>query len=96
MYVRNHAVRRYSERVLGLTFGGTFDHAMARVEDSSGLTVADIRNLIIDDVSPRLPATVLYRGTRRVVKGLDAKYVINRNMVHTCYRGNEIREWDDD
>lgn len=96
MWVRNHAVRRYSERVLGLSFRGTFDEAMESVHKSSGLTVSDIRTRIIEDVTPGCPATVLFRGTRRVVRGVHARYVVNEGCVHTCYIGNELAEIEDD
>lgn len=90
MHIRNHCVRRYCERVLGYELSGDFDRAMASFERHSGLTIADIRSRIIADVRPGIPATVLFRGTRKVVRGIHARYVVNQGSVHTCYRGDEF------
>lgn len=93
MYVANHAVRRYAERVLNIQSNKPFKHAMDVVYYRTGLTADDIRNRIMADCLPGIPATVLFRGTRRVVRGVHARYVVNQRIVHTCYIGNE---YDDD
>lgn len=89
MYVANHAVRRYAERVLNVQTNKPFHHAMLVVYHQTGLTTEDIRQRIRDDVIPGIPATVLFRGTRRVIRGVHARYVVNQRAVHTCYVGNE-------
>ncbi len=96
IYITNHAVRRYAERVLGVQSRGDFDSAMVVVEARTGLGVEDIRNQIRDDVGPGIPATVMFRGTRKVVRGVRARYVLNERKVHTCYLGNELETDDED
>ena len=89
LYVTNHAVRRYAERVLKVNANGPFQSAMRYVEDATGLTVDEIRSMIIDDVEPRVPHMVLFKRSRRVIRGIHAKYVVNDCAVHTCYIGDE-------
>lgn len=95
MHVANHAVRRYAERVLHVQTRKPYKLAMEIVYSQTGLTADDIRQRIRDDVVPGLPATVLFRGTRRVVRGVHARYVVNKRIVHTCYIGNEY-DYDDE
>jgi len=97
--VTRHAVRRYLERVMGFDF--TFcdkhrlnDHFAVDVAcDQLGIDRAAVEAEIALEVAPRMPETVRLRGTRRIVTGVKAKYVVEHGrVVMTVYPSDWKRD----
>jgi hypothetical protein len=88
--VTQHAQRRYLERIVGVDFS-PFDRR--RIEDGeavsavcaeAGIAPDFVNSLIANEVDARVPATARLRGSRCVVKGLTARYVVvDGNFVAT-------------
>lgn len=84
--VTDHAVRRYIERVVG--FGCYSNHdwrEIVRFENASGKSADDIVALIAHEVEAAVPHTVIRNGTRRVIRGQTARFVIEAGRVMTVY-----------
>jgi hypothetical protein len=92
--ITHHAVRQYITRVLGVRLKQSLGdyEAICEFEHRTGTSRREIYKIINSDVTPRLPLTVLNRGTRRVIKGETARYVVDEGRVITCYTGDEDRD----
>jgi hypothetical protein len=80
--VTEHAKRRYLERIVGVDFS-PFDRrrigdgdAVAAVCAEAGIAPDYVNGLIENEVDARVPATARLRGSRCVVKGQTARYVV--------------------
>lgn len=91
--ITTHAVRRYIESVVRFPCYARSDwKAIATFEIRTGRTEHEIEDLIRADVTERIPATVLSNGTRKVIKGECARYVVQDGCVVTCWEISEAAE----
>jgi len=87
--VSQHAKRRYLERISGFDFT-SFDRkglgdriAVEAACEAEGISPDDLERLICGEVECRVPATVRMRGSRCVVRGETARYVVQGAVVTT-------------
>ena len=82
IHVTRHAQRRYLERIAGVDFSA-FDRR--RISDGAAVTavLAEARiapdfvwTIIATEVEPLVPATARNRGSRCIVRGVTARYVV--------------------
>lgn len=92
LIVKVHAIRRYLERVEKFCERGSDHRVIKMFEAATGLREGQIVERMLRDVEGSVPATVLFNGTRRMVRGTTARYVIDRGAIVTCYTGNEAEE----
>lgn len=84
--ISTHAVRRYIERIIGFPCYTHNDwRAIARFEKMTGNSADSIEDIIRSDVESRVPATVIAKRSRKIVKGETARFVIEDGEVVTCY-----------
>jgi hypothetical protein len=95
--ITHRAMRRYIERVVGLRINRSLTdyQAIAEFEAQTGTHRNDLYKIIHSDVTPRLPITVLNRGTRRVIKGENARYIVDEGKVVTCYTADQARDYQE-
>lgn len=90
--VTRHAMRRYLERIMGFDFAACDRHRLGDYLsvhvacDELGIDPDFIAAKITNEVDPRLPEIVRLRGSRRVVTGETAKFIIEGGRyVMTVY-----------
>jgi hypothetical protein len=93
--ITDHAVRRYIERIIGWPCYTSDDRVYIRkFIEKTGTPKDVVYQMILNDVSPRLPVTIVTNKTRRVIKGETARFLIDGGAVITCYTGDENENED--
>jgi len=87
LQITKHAQRRYLERIAGVDFS-VFDRkricdadAVIAVCEEAGIASTYVEELIAREVEARIPVTARLRGSRCIVKGETARFIVEHGYV---------------
>lgn len=87
--VTRHALRRFIERVDGFEFNGSDDDAVETYLELTGLREGQIVERMLKEVDGRVPPRSLVTGSRRVVRGETARFIVVGGAIVTVYTEQE-------